>query len=172
MISKANCCGRSRACPASRSRHPTNKVDYSISVPGTWQTARDRSMRFVPERQGTFRCKTARHRMSGLPGARRRPRRTTHRRWSTAQLVRAVRQRDGGLLQCARWSEIYGRQRIPKGGATTASPWAYDDKVFCLNEDGVTCVLKADTQFELLYTNTLADDDMCMATPAIADSDY
>ena len=49
----------------------------------------------------------------------------------------------------------------------TASPWAYDGKVFCLNEDGVTFVLRAGDKFELLHTNKLADDDMCMATPAI-----
>jgi hypothetical protein len=39
--------------------------------------------------------------------------------------------------------------------------------VFCLNEDGVTFVVKAGDQFELLHTNTLAEDDMGMATPAI-----
>ena len=48
------------------------------------------------------------------------------------------------------------------------SPWAYDGKIFCLNEDGVTYVLAAGDQFELLHTNALAEDDMCMATPAIA----
>jgi outer membrane protein assembly factor BamB len=48
------------------------------------------------------------------------------------------------------------------------SPWAYDGKVFCLNEDGETFVLRAGDKFELLHTNKLADDDMCMATPAIA----
>ncbi len=49
-----------------------------------------------------------------------------------------------------------------------ASPWAYNDRVFCLNEDGVTFVVQAGDRFELLHTNALADDDMCFATPAIA----
>jgi uncharacterized phage protein gp47/JayE len=40
--------------------------------------------------------------------------------------------------------------------------------VFFLNEDGVTFVLKAGDAFELSHTNSLAEDDMCMATPAIA----
>jgi outer membrane protein assembly factor BamB len=78
---------------------------------------------------------------------------------------------DNGTVACFNsrdGSDIYARQRIPKGGAFTASPWAYDGKIFCLNEDGVTCVLKAGSQFELLHTNALSDDDMCMATPAIA----
>ena len=59
-------------------------------------------------------------------------------------------------------------QRLPNGRAFTSSPWAYGGKVFCLNEDGETIVLKAGDQFEVLHTNELAEDDMCMATPAIA----
>jgi outer membrane protein assembly factor BamB len=61
--------------------------------------------------------------------------------------------------------EVYGRQRL--GGTFTASPWAYDGKVCCLNEDGVTFVVKAGSTFELLGKNSL--DDMCMASPAIAE---
>ena len=35
--------------------------------------------------------------------------------------------------------ELYGRKRIPDGGTGfTSSPWAYGDKLFCLNEDGRT----------------------------------
>jgi outer membrane protein assembly factor BamB len=62
---------------------------------------------------------------------------------------------------------IYTKKRIPEGKAFTASPWAYGDKIFCLNEDGVTFVIAAGKEFEILHTNTLAPDDMCMATPAI-----
>jgi outer membrane protein assembly factor BamB len=78
---------------------------------------------------------------------------------------------DRGLLACYRaadGSEIYSPQRINNGRAFTSSPWAYDGKVFCLNEDGITFVFKAGDDFELLHTNPLADDDMCMATPALA----
>ncbi len=42
-----------------------------------------------------------------------------------------------------------------------------DGKIFCINEDGVTFVLKDSNQFEVLHTNRLAEDDMGMATPAI-----
>ena len=62
----------------------------------------------------------------------------------------------------------YEPHRIPNGGAFTSSPWAYGGNVFCLNEDGVTFVIKAGDKFELLHTNSLAPDDMCMSTPAIA----
>ena len=36
-----------------------------------------------------------------------------------------------------------------------------------MNEDGVTFVVRAGDKFELLRTNKLADDDMCLATPAM-----
>lgn len=66
--------------------------------------------------------------------------------------------------------EVYSRKRIPNGRAFTSSPWTYDDKLFCLNEDGVTFVIKPGPEFEILYTNSLAEDDMSMATPVIVGS--
>jgi outer membrane protein assembly factor BamB len=76
---------------------------------------------------------------------------------------------DRGLFACFRaptGEPVYDRQRLPQGMHFTASPWAYDGKVFCLDEDGVTFVLRAGDKFEVLHTNQLTDDDMCMATPA------
>lgn len=78
---------------------------------------------------------------------------------------------DMGFVRCLGADdgrEIFGQQRLPNGRAFTASPWASRGKVYFLNEDGVTFVLRAGDAFELLQTNSLADDDMCMATPAIA----
>lgn len=78
---------------------------------------------------------------------------------------------DQGFLvtyDAADGSEIYSKKRIPNGRAFTASPWAYDGKVFCLNEDGETFVIRAGEEFELLQTNPLAEEEMAMATPAIA----
>ncbi len=77
---------------------------------------------------------------------------------------------DRGLLACFQsltGEPVFGAQRLPGGLRFTVSPWAYNGKVFCLNEDGVTFVLRAGDKFELLHTNKLAEDDMCMATPAI-----
>ncbi|HZN12373.1 MAG TPA: serine/threonine protein kinase, partial [Blastocatellia bacterium] len=63
--------------------------------------------------------------------------------------------------------EIYGKQRIdPAAGAFTASPWAYQGKIFCLSEDGDTFVIQAGPEYKLLSKNSL--DEMCMATPAIS----
>ena len=62
---------------------------------------------------------------------------------------------------------FFNRERIPGRNAYTASPWANDGKVFCVNEDGITSVFAAGDRFELLHQNRLAADDMCMATPAL-----
>ncbi|MDX1382074.1 MAG: PQQ-binding-like beta-propeller repeat protein [Thermoanaerobaculia bacterium] len=64
--------------------------------------------------------------------------------------------------------EVYGKQRIERGSsAFTASPWAYNGKIFVLSEDGDTFVIDAGREFEVLGKNSL--DEMCMASPAIAD---
>jgi outer membrane protein assembly factor BamB len=66
-------------------------------------------------------------------------------------------------------SPLFENERLSKGAMQCwASPWAYSGRVFCLNEDGVTFVVQAGEQFRLLHVNRLADDDMCLATPAIA----
>jgi len=77
---------------------------------------------------------------------------------------------DKGFLACldaASGDVLYDRQRIPNGRAFTSSPWAFGGKVFCLNEYGETFVFAAGDEFVPLHTNSLAEDDMCMATPAI-----
>jgi outer membrane protein assembly factor BamB len=77
---------------------------------------------------------------------------------------------DRGLLSCfdARTGAAhFERQRLPNGLAFTASPWAANGKIYCLNESGVCFVVRAGDQFELLHTNEL-DGGMCMATPALS----
>jgi outer membrane protein assembly factor BamB len=77
---------------------------------------------------------------------------------------------DRGMLTChdARTGrEIYGKQRLdPESSAFTASPWAYNGKIFALSEDGDTFVMQAGSEFKLIGKNPLGE--MCMATPAIA----
>jgi outer membrane protein assembly factor BamB len=76
---------------------------------------------------------------------------------------------DRGMLTCydARTGkEIYGKARLGRGAPFTASPWAYDGKIFCLSEDGDTFVVQAGSEFKLLGKNSL--EEMCMASPAIA----
>ena len=78
---------------------------------------------------------------------------------------------DRGMLSCfdAKTGEqYYDRKSLERGVAVTSSPWSYDGKLFCLNEDGVCSVIREGDDFELLHTNKLAADDICLSTPAIA----
>ncbi|SVA38138.1 uncharacterized protein METZ01_LOCUS90992 [marine metagenome] len=61
--------------------------------------------------------------------------------------------------------EIYGRTRIRPGTGFTASPWAYNNRIFLLGEDGDTFVVRAGSEFELIRTNSL--NEMALATPAV-----
>ena len=78
---------------------------------------------------------------------------------------------DRGFLLChdARTGkQIYGRQRISvDASGFTASPWAYNGKIFLLSEDGDTFVVQAGPEFKLLGKNSL-DGGMTLATPAVA----
>jgi outer membrane protein assembly factor BamB len=77
---------------------------------------------------------------------------------------------DRGLLLChdaKTGKQMYGRQRIsPEAAAFTASPWAYNGKVFVLSEDGDTFVVQAGPEFKLLGKNSL--NEMALASPAVA----
>ncbi len=76
--------------------------------------------------------------------------------------------RDGGMFSCydaKTGVPSYKDQRLGSTGFTT-SPWAYDGKIFCLNEDGDTFVIQAGPEFKALGRNKL--DELCLATPAIA----
>ena len=76
---------------------------------------------------------------------------------------------DRGFFTChdARTGEeVYGRERIAVGAAFSASPWAYDGKLFALSEDGDTYVIQAGPDFEVIGQNSL--NEFSMATPAIA----
>ncbi len=61
--------------------------------------------------------------------------------------------------------EIYGRRRLAPGHGFTASPWAYNGKVFALSEDGETFVVRAGREFEVVGRNVL--NEMALATPAV-----
>ncbi len=77
---------------------------------------------------------------------------------------------DAGLLTCsnAKTGEtIFPRQRLDTGGGRFyASPWAYNGKVFLLNENGTTWVVEDGPEFKVVGKNAL--DDNAWATPAMA----
>jgi len=63
--------------------------------------------------------------------------------------------------------EVYAKQRFTtRKAAFTASPWAYDGKIFCLTETGETYVVEAGPEFLVLHVNRL--DEAALATPAVA----
>ena len=67
----------------------------------------------------------------------------------------------------AKTGKLTYRTRIdPDATEFTASPWAYNGKVFFLSEEGQTFVVAAGEKFELEHINALKD--MALATPAIA----
>jgi len=76
---------------------------------------------------------------------------------------------DRGILTCndaKTGREIYPRQRITADAASfTASPWAYNGRIFAMSEDGDTYVLQAGPEFKVLGRNSL--NEMTLATPAI-----
>ncbi len=77
---------------------------------------------------------------------------------------------DQGFMTCHNaltGDEVYGKQRFSPKGTFTASPWAYNGKLFCLSEDGLTYVIQAGPEYELLHTNAL--DELCIATPSVVD---
>jgi outer membrane protein assembly factor BamB len=77
----------------------------------------------------------------------------------------------GGMITCydAKTGKVeYNRERIPQAKSFWASPWAANGKIFCLDEDGVTHVLKAGPEFDVLDKNALPRETY-WATPAAAD---
>src|SRR6056297_752891 len=76
---------------------------------------------------------------------------------------------DQGFLTChdaMTGEEIHGKQRLRPNGSFTASPFAFNGRLFCLSEDGLTYVIKPGPEFEILGTNPL--DERCLASPAVA----
>src|SRR5262245_27293568 len=62
--------------------------------------------------------------------------------------------------------QVYGRQRISEeASGFSASPWAYNGKIFALSEDGDTFVIAAGPEFKLLARNSV--DERVLATPAV-----
>ncbi len=75
---------------------------------------------------------------------------------------------DRGIMFCldARTGrEIYGRQRL-RPGTYSGSPVLADGKIYITNEDGVTSVIKAGPEFQLIAENEF--DDYSLSSPAIS----
>lgn len=76
---------------------------------------------------------------------------------------------DRGMLSCydaKTGAAIYEKQRLGPSAQFTASPLAYNGKLFCFGERGETVVVEAGDTFKLLGRHELGE--LIMATPAIA----
>jgi outer membrane protein assembly factor BamB len=80
-------------------------------------------------------------------------------------------EQQGGVIRCldAKTGAQHYRQRLPDAAGFTASPWSSGDKVFCLDQNGKTFVLRAGPKLELLATNRL-DDELFWSSVAVAGS--
>ncbi len=78
----------------------------------------------------------------------------------------------GGDLSCldATTGEIIYQEKVENVGACWASLWIHEDKIYFFDEKGITNVIKAGRQFEVLYQNTL--DDKFWASVAVAGDSY
>jgi len=76
---------------------------------------------------------------------------------------------DRGIVWCLdakTGQEIWGGKRI-KSAIYSSSPVLADGKIYTTNEDGLTTVLKAGPQFEVLAENDLSD--YTLSSPAISE---
>jgi outer membrane protein assembly factor BamB len=65
----------------------------------------------------------------------------------------------GGLLSCyeAKTGKQVYKERLPGARGFTSSPWAYEGKVFALDDGGTTHVVKAGPEFQVLSDNPLGE---------------
>ena len=75
---------------------------------------------------------------------------------------------DRGVVYCLdakTGAQIYGGKRI-KSGTYSSSPTLADGKIYITNEDGVTSVIKAGPEFEVLAENNV--NDYCLSTISVS----
>jgi outer membrane protein assembly factor BamB len=79
-----------------------------------------------------------------------------------------VLMQNGGILVCldARTGKEVYKERLQGAKSFTSSPWAHGAKLYCLDEDGQTFVVRAGPRFELLGKNEIKD--MFWSTPALS----
>jgi outer membrane protein assembly factor BamB len=80
-----------------------------------------------------------------------------------------VLEQQSGIIKCldAKSGKEHYKQRLPGTSGFTASPWAADGKVFCLDQNGTTVVLESGPKLGIVGNNSL--DGMFWTSPGIAD---
>ncbi len=80
-----------------------------------------------------------------------------------------VLERNRGVVSCIHAESgeyAYKREKLEGARAFWASPWASEDKIFCLDDTGTTHVVQAGPDFKLIVSNKL--DDKFWSSTAIA----
>jgi outer membrane protein assembly factor BamB len=80
-----------------------------------------------------------------------------------------ILEQSGGMVSCydaKTGKAAYSKERIPGAAQFWASPWAYNGKVFCLDDAGTTHILQPGPEFKVIGKNAI--DDQFWSTPAIA----
>ena len=78
-----------------------------------------------------------------------------------------VRDNGGFLCLDAKTGKDFSPPQRLKPGTYSSSPVLADGRVYATNEEGITTVVKAGPQFEILAENSL--NDYCLSSPAISD---
>jgi outer membrane protein assembly factor BamB len=77
-------------------------------------------------------------------------------------------EQQAGIIKCldAETGKEHYKQRLPETSGFTASPWAADGKIYCLDQGGATLVLEAGPKLNIVATNKL--DGMFWASAGVA----
>jgi len=77
-------------------------------------------------------------------------------------------EQQAAIIHCldAQTGKEHYRKRLPGAVGLTASPWANNGKMFCLDQSGQTFVIEPGSELKVIATNKL-DDEMFWASPAI-----
>jgi len=76
---------------------------------------------------------------------------------------------DRGMMTCydaLSGKRVYGKKRFAPSASFTASPFAYNGKLFFLSEDGDTYVVEPGRKHRVIGKNSLGE--LCLSTPAIS----
>jgi len=76
---------------------------------------------------------------------------------------------NGGYLNCydaQTGKPAYTRARLEGAKGFTASPWAHDGTIYCLDQDGTTFKVRAGAEFKELGRNVI--EEMFWSSPALA----
>lgn len=89
--------------------------------------------------------------------------------WVADGVANCIDAKSGSRVYRERLPQVRNGRRGRRGGNDYASPVVAGERLYYINRQGTCWVIKLGETFELIATNTFADDGDFSATPAIAD---